>query len=221
MAMPMNKNCSMQLLPHYRKATKVSLWVRSNKQTHQGQILLKMSMQVPEASVTQKKSESVSTTQPSSQTENKAPPQPMKTATVGLNGCSWVDNSDFHNPKSHHKENKAASARASSCGPRSNGNGMRSGIVSLPRIQPIHPAEQREMVKSLHESIVDATPPGSALSIHVSSDMRTPRGGSKFNDDYHSCRNGRAESGSLQAGKRSSLVNVNKHAPPPLPWQHA
>jgi len=82
----------------------------------------------------------------------------FKAAHLGLGGdYAWVDNSDFHSPRASQARRDAAANRSASCGSRPaakyNSNGMRSGIVSLPRITQQLPVEQQVMVKDLHEKI--------------------------------------------------------------------
>lgn len=83
----------------------------------------------------------------------------FKAAHLGLGGdYAWVDNSDFHSPgASQARRDERPAGRSASCGSRPaakyNSNGMRSGIVSLPRITQQLPVEQQVMVKDLHEKI--------------------------------------------------------------------
>lgn len=74
-------------------------------------------------------------------------------AIDAVGGSGWVDNSDFGLPSNPTTQVRPpASSRSASCGPRP-GGAMRSGIVSLPRIQQTLPASQQAMVKDLHEQI--------------------------------------------------------------------
>mmetsp|Transcript_29438 Transcript_29438/g.91584 ORF Transcript_29438/g.91584 Transcript_29438/m.91584 type:complete len:226 (+) Transcript_29438:1-678(+) len=139
--------------------------------------------------------------------------RPAKAATLGLGGCAWVDNSDFHIPRTNQMlaSPEVAHSRSASCN-AAPGRG-RSTIVSLPQIQRLPPKEQQEMVKDLHDSIMetvsspDESPfngKGSLADISMETkeqarDRRdsAPRQGSRttaprsagFNAQFHSCRN--------------------------------
>lgn len=153
-----------------------------------------------------------------------------KVSTVGFAGSAWVDNSDFHQPLRGSQQSANggdAGTRSRSEGFRPNGvtrspgSGVRSGIVSLPKIQPpLLPAEQREMVKDLHDSISMTIggpgPAGSGGSLGGgTADMRalmeesiglsltdlaidrpSGRNNERFNDRFHSCRKPHTKSGS-------------------------
>lgn len=143
---------------------------------------------------------------------------------IGLNCFAWVDNSDFevprHNPASKDQEScgGGSSSRTRSEPPRPAVVAHRSGIVNLPRIEPILPREKKQIVEDLHEIIEHTTHDPSmqgprAIDVSAlvdSADLpgRPGKSSRGYNKAFHSCRGGRIdEAGVEQPEPLTSLRN--------------
>lgn len=124
--------------------------------------------------------------------------RPAKAVTSGFGGSNWVDNSDFQGQSGDtgyvgSMPSSITGSVTSGAGVgASRGAGIGSSIVSLPRIQRVAGAEQREMVKDLHDSIAGAILPRRnelLADLDVEIDKPLGRGEGAFNDRFHSCGN--------------------------------
>merc|ERR1719419_2168092 len=153
---------------------------------------------------------------------NRSIERTPKAATLGLGGSAWVDNSEFHIPRTNQMLAcpEAAHSRSSSCGPRAGRGG--SSMVRLPPIRRRSPSEQQEVVRNLHESILeaeavvhaDASPYASLVDVGLeqgwggsplagNSRGTAPRGPG-FNAQFPSCR---LEQASAQVNAAASCHN--------------